>query len=86
MGFVLMKVTFCLVLFFYRIKLDYPPTKLSLNFSEYDPKTFRKTAANVQLMPNIETLQLPISDRYSKNTPVSRPESSFTFPLFSYIN
>ena len=61
MGFVLMKVTFCFVLFFYTIKLDYPPTKLPLNFPEYDPKTFRKTAANVQLMPNIETLQLALN-------------------------
>ena len=58
MGFVLMKGTFWFVLFFYTIKLDYPPTKLPLNFPEYDPKTFRKTAANVQLMLNIETLQL----------------------------
>ena len=60
MGFVLMKVTVCFVLFFYTIKLDYQPTTLPLNFPEYDPKTFRKTAADVQLIipANIETLQL----------------------------
>ena len=60
MGFVLMTVLlqFVLFSFFYTIKLDYPPTKLPLNFPEYDPKTLRKTAADVQLMPNIETLQL----------------------------
>ena len=61
MGFVLMTVTVCFVLFsffFYTIKLDYLPTTLPLNFPEYDPKTLRKTAADVQLMPNIETLQL----------------------------
>ena len=50
---------FCFVFFFfYTIKLDYLPTTLPLNFPEYDPKTLRKTAADVQLMPNIETLQL----------------------------
>ena len=97
MGFVLMKVTFCFVLFFYTIKLDYPPTKLPLNFPEYDPKTFRKTAANVQLMPNIETLQLAhnraclvvyylfLTDKV-KTLSFSRPELSFTFPLLSYIS
>ena len=58
MGFVLMTVTVCFVFFFYTIKLDYLPTTLPLNFPEYDPKTLRKTAADVQLMPNIETLQL----------------------------
>ena len=61
MGFVLMTVTVCFVLFwffFYTVKLDYLPTTLPLNFPEYDPKTFRKTAAEVQVMPNIETLQL----------------------------
>ena len=70
MGFVLMTVTVCLFSFFYIIKLDYLPTTLPLNFPEYDPNTLRKTAADVQLMPNIETLQLahnrafllPISD------------------------
>ena len=60
MGFVLMTVLlqFVLFSFFYTIKLDYLPTTLPLNFPEYDPKIFRKTAADVQLMPNIETLQL----------------------------
>ena len=60
MGFVLMTVTVCFVLFsfFYTIKLDYLPTTLPLNFPEYDPKTFSKTAADVQLLPNIETFQL----------------------------
>ena len=99
MSFVLIKGTVCFVLFcwfFYTIKLDYPPTTLPLNFPEYDPKAFRKTAANVQLMPNIETLQLAhnraclavyylfLTDKV-KTLQFSRPESSFTFPLLSFI-